>query len=414
MTGTDLLTEEREVLLANRKTTKAAKGAGTIRKRSDGRWEARYSLGFDPRTGKQIQRSVYGATQKEVRQKLTGITAEIDEGSYVEPSSMKLKDWLDTWLSDYTGNIKPATYNAYEGHVRVHIKPYLGEIQLSRLTAHSIQKLYKLLQEERKLSPKTVSNVHGVLHRALDQAIKLGYLKKSPLAAVVVPRAEKPQIGILEDENMKAFLGQIRGDPYELVLFVTVFTGMRQGEVLGLTWDCVDFQHGQLLINKQHNRVCRDHTYRFSSLKNDRARVLTASEHVMDALRRQQALQARWAENAGELWDNSDNLVFTNELGGFIKNKTLYMHFKRIAAKLGQKDLRFHALRHTYAVNSLRAGDDIKTVQENLGHATAAFTLSTYAHATPGMKRESANRMDAYIERLQSGVPGSVADTVKG
>ena len=110
-----------------------------------------------------------------------------------------------------------------------------------------------------------------------------------------------------------------------------------------------------------------------------------------------------WAIQAGNLWNNEKNLVFTNELGRYINNKTLYMNFKRIVSEIGLEELRFHDLRHTYAVNSLRAGDDIKTVQENLGHSTAAFTLSTYAHATPGMKRESANRMEQYIQSLRSG-----------
>lgn len=93
--------------------------------------------------------------------------------------------------------------------------------------------------------------------------------------------------------------------------------------------------------------------------------------------------------------------MFTTELGRYINNKTLWMNFKRIAKELGMEELRFHDLRHTFSVNSLQAGDDIKTVQENLGHATAAFTLSTYAHATPGMKRESANRMDAFIRTVR-------------
>ena len=96
-------------------------------------------------------------------------------------------------------------------------------------------------------------------------------------------------------------------------------------------------------------------------------------------------------------------LVFTTETGRYINNKTLYMNFKRIMKKIGLENVRFHDLRHTYAVNSLRAGDDIKTVQENLGHATAGFTLSTYAHATPGMKRESAKRMEGLIAQFRSG-----------
>lgn len=113
----------------------------------------------------------------------------------------------------------------------------------------------------------------------------------------------------------------------------------------------------------------------------------------MNALRRQQRRQAAWKAAAGELWSNPDNLVFTTEFGRYVNNKTLYMNFKRVMRSQGLSELRFHDLRHTFAVNSLKAGDDIKTVQENLGHATASFTLSTYAHATPGMKRESANRM---------------------
>ena len=104
---------------------------------------------------------------------------------------------------------------------------------------------------------------------------------------------------------------------------------------------------------------------------------------------------------AGAAWDNPENLVFTNELVRYINNKTLYMNFKRIAKNLGMPTMRLHDLRHTFAVNSLQAGDDIKTVQENLGHTTASFTLATYAHATPGMKRESAKRMDSFIQRVR-------------
>ena len=397
----------------SKKSTKNAKGGGTIRKRSDGRWEGRYSIGLDPQTGKQIQKSVYGATQKEVRQKLTKITNDLDEDIYLEPCRMKLGVWLDTWLKDYTGTVKPKTYSAYEGHVRVHIKPYLGNVSLNKLTPHMVQQMYNLLLNEKGLAPKTVKNIHGVFHRAMDQAMKLGYLRLNPLNAVILPRVEKPQIEIIEDEKMKIFLDAIKGDPFEIVLFVTVFTGLRQGEVLGLTWDCVNFENGTLLINKQHNRSQMDHNYQFSSVKTDRIRVLNVSKHVMDKLRQQQMIQKCWADAAGSAWNNADDLVFTNELGSFIKNKTLYMHFKRISSRIGLGNLRFHALRHTYAVNSLRAGDDIKTVQENLGHTTAAFTLGTYAHATPGMKRESAKRMDDYIELLES-TPYSDVRSVTG
>ena len=385
-----------------KRKTRGASGGGTIRKRSDGRWEARYSLGFDPKTGKQVQKSIYGRTQGEVRKKLSAVVVQIDNGTYTEPSKVRLSVWLDLWFQDYTGNLKPATKSAYEEHIRVHIKPYLGDVMMASLTTQMIQRVYNMLQFEKHLSPKSIKNIHGVFHKAIDQAIKIGYIKQNPLDAVVLPRVEKRQIQTMEDSDMTAFLEAIKGHPYENVLFVTVFTGLRQGEVLGLTWDCVDFERGTLLINKQHNKAKGEKEYHFSSLKNDRIRMLTVADDVMDVLRRQKALQTLWAELLGEAFHNDDNLVFTNEYGRFIANQAFYRNYKKIMEKIGLGSMRFHDLRHTYAVNSLKAGDDIKTVQENLGHATAAFTLGTYAHATIGMKRESAKRMEQYIQSLRS------------
>lgn len=381
--------------------TKKANGSGTIRKRADGRWEGKYTLGYEPKTGKLIRKSVYGKTQKEVRLALSKIVSEMDSGTYAEPSKMKVSQWLDEWLASYTMNSKPATRSAYEEHIRVHIKPSLGDIPLKQLSTRDIQQLYTNLLKERELSPKTVRNIHGVLHRTLEQAKLLGYIRVNPADAAVTPRVEKKQVETLDAEDIGKFLAAIRGTKYEYPLFVAVFTGLRQGELLGLTWDCVDFEHGMLLINKQHNRVKGDTEFRFASLKNDKARVLTAADEVMEVLKLQKERQTAWAAALGDGWSNPDNLVFTTEFGRYINNKVLYQNFKRIMKKLGNPNLRFHDLRHTYAVNSLRAGDDIKTLQENLGHATASFTLSTYAHATPGMKRESAKRMTDFIRTMQ-------------
>ena len=379
---------------------KSANGAGSIRKRADGRWEARYSNGFDPKTGKLIQKSIYGKTQKEVRQKLAKTTSEIDEGTYIEPNSIKLSEWLQTWLHDYIGNVKPSTVKSYTDHVNLNIVPYIGKTQLSKLSPAMVQNMYNTLQREKGLSPKTIKNVHGVLHRALTQAQKLGLLRLNPLEAVTLPRIEKAQIKPMEEDDLTRFLKEIRGNPYELVFFVTVFTGLRQGEVLGLTWDCVNFEQNTLFINKQHGKVKGGKDYVFSSLKNDKPRMIVAANGVMDVLKKQKALQQRWAELAGEAWDNADNLVFTTQLGRYLCNQTVYLAFKKVVKALGLDSVRFHDLRHTFAVNSLKAGDDIKTVQENLGHHTASFTLDVYAHVTSGMKQDSAKRMDQYLQRV--------------
>lgn len=235
-----------------------------------------------------MQRSVYGATQQEVRKKLAQLTAALDAGTYKEPCKMTVGQWLDIWSADYLGGVKPFT--------------------------------------------------------------------------------------------------------------VTLFTGMREGEVLGLMWSCVDFEKGTILIDKQlQQEKKRGGQYVFAPLKNDKARTITPAPWVMDLLKHHRAQQAELRLRAGPMWEDS-GLVFTNELGHHLARCTLVNAFKAVVTSIGRPDARFHDLRHSYAVAAIRSGDDIKTVQGNLGHATAAFTLDVYGHVTDQMKRESAARMESYIK----------------
>lgn len=138
-----------------------------------------------------------------------------------------------------------------------------------------------------------------------------------------------------------------------------------------------------------------------TSLKNDKPRIITPAQFVMKTLQEQRRLQAEWRLLAGPAWQEG-NFVFTNQLGGHLRKQTVYNRFKSIARSIGIPEARFHDLRHTYAVTSLQAGDDVKTVQENLGHHTAAFTLDVYGHVTDQMKKDSAARMDTFINRIKS------------
>ena len=388
--------------MPRKSNTRAAQGAGTIRQRKDGRWEARYTVGRDPGTGKQVQRSVYGATQQEARKKLAQLTAALDAGTYKEPCKMTVGQWLDIWSADYLGGVKPFTVRSYSDQIRNHIKPALGSVKLEALNAHTIQEFYNSLGAEREgkpgLSPKTVKNVHGVLHKALQQAVKIGYLRFNPADACELPRAVRKELKPLDEEQSKAFLKAIQGHRFEMLYTVTLFTGMREGEALGLSWDCVDFKKGTILINKQMQREKKKNgQYLLVPTKNGKSRTITPAPWVMKLLRTQRARQAEQQLRAGPMWEDS-GLVFTNELGHHLAIHTVYKDFKQIAASIGRPDARFHDLRHSYAVAAIRSGDDIKTVQGNLGHATAAFTLDVYGHVTDQMKRESAARMESYIK----------------
>ena len=225
--------------MPRKSTTRRAQGEGTIRQRKDGTWEARYTLGRDPGTGKQIQKSVYGATQKDVRQKLQQIAQAIDEGTYFEPTKMTVAGWMNVWLKDYLGNVKAGTVANYTRHVNNHIIPALGAMKLSALQPPQIQQLYNALQDK-GLSAKTIKNLHGCIHKALDVAVRIGYLKTNPSEACILPRIVKKEIRPLDTPEISDFLNAIKGHKYETLFKVDVFTGLRSGEILGLTWDCVD------------------------------------------------------------------------------------------------------------------------------------------------------------------------------
>lgn len=380
-----------------------AQGGGTIRQRPNGRWEARYTTGKNAGTGKQTQRSIYGATQAEVRKKLTALLKDIDTGIYQAPAKITVKEWLETWQSTYLTDVKPFTLSSYKTQINVHLIPALGAVKLSALNTPQIQKFYNSLTVgEKPLSAKTVKNIHGVLHRALQQAVDVKYLLFNPCDACKLPRIVKKEIHPLDEKQSAQLLTAVQGHKYESVYQVTLFTGMREGEILGLQWSSIHFQSGTITINQQLQREKKPGgKYYLISLKNDKTRTITPAPFVMEVLLRRKTEQLEQQIKAGSAWHNEWGLVFTDALGKNLCGITVYKCYKRIVKQLGIPESRFHDLRHSYAVAALQSGDDVKTVQENLGHATASFTLDVYGHVTEKMKQDSANRMQAYIESLE-------------
>lgn len=293
---------------------RCANGDGTIRKITATRngkqytyWQARYTEGYALGTGKQIQRSITGKTQKEVSQKLKQATLDIEDGCYTAPCKLTVAQWLDIWLSDYMGDKKYLTIKNYKAQVETHIKPKLGAVKLSQLAPHVIQRFYNELLESGQLVPmrsrtgkivkkggktiylaapmsaKSVRNVHGILTKALSVAVAVGYLRTNPADKVTLPRVEKKELAPLTDEQVKRFLKAASADPCEIILKVILFTGMRESEAIGLTWDCVDTTAGTIKICKQlQKRPLKDGGTVFASLKNDRTRIIKPAPFVME------------------------------------------------------------------------------------------------------------------------------------
>lgn len=375
-----------------------AKGNGSVRQRENGTWEARCII-----DGK--RKSFYGEKQGDVLKAMRAAQKAADDGVYFEPARVTLSKWLDMWLEEYVRpSVKPLTYSTYKSRIDTHIKDAIGRIKLTSLNATHIQSFYNDLLRVKELQPKTIKNVHGILHKALEQALKLRYIGINPADACTLPRIEKKEISPLSENEIAAFLSAIQeNEPLRDLFTVALFTGLREGEICGLPWEAVNFNEGTITVKQQ---LCKEKVkggqHYIASTKSDKSRVLTVAPFVMDILRavRQEQLHNHLA--CGLVWQNKFNLVFTDKTGRFIVPQTALKRFKAIATKIGRPDARFHDLRHTYAVTALQEGDDVKTVQQNLGHATASFTLDVYGHVSEKMKKESAARMQSYFEKIKA------------
>ena len=316
-------------------------------------------------------------------------------------------EWLDIWLNEYLGNVKPHTKKSYLGIVKNHIKPSIGSVKLTSLTSVQVQQLINRIRNTKgtavgsAVDPKTIKNIHGVLHSALHQAVLCGYLASNPADGTVLPRRSKTEIHVLEDDQIIKFLSAIEGHRFQNVYLLDLFTGLRQSELLGLQWPDIDFKRKIISVKRQLQYLGHSHGgYQYAIPKSNKPRIVALPDKAVEALENQKERQAIMACEAGSSWNNPDNLVFTDELGNHIKHDVIYRNLKKIFAEIGVPDLRFHDLRHSYAVLSLQSGCDIKTIQENLGHHAAAFTLDTYGHVTDHMRREGANKMNRFLENL--------------
>lgn len=384
-------------------TTRAAAGSGSIRQRSDGRWEARITVGADPGTGKVIRRSIYGNTQTEVRKQMNAIIREIDNGTYQAPNKITVSQWMEEWVTDFCANrVKPTTLAAYRAVIKNHINPAIGAIEIQAIRGTHIQRIYNTMTSN-GLTGKTVKNAGAVLHKAFSVALKQGLIAANPCDAAELPKVVQKPIKPLTDGEIPLFLNAIDGHPFRNGYALCLFAGLREGECLGLSWDNVDFENRRITVCQQlqKSKTESGRYYIANSTKNGKTRVIAPPDITFDYLRDEYRQQAERKLKAGKAWNNPHNLCFTTETGRYILPEIFRRSFKKIVAGIGRPDARVHDLRHTCATVAIAAGSDIKSVQDLMGHATASFTLNVYAHTSERMKEDTASRVQGYYESLK-------------
>lgn len=380
---------------------KRANGEGNIRKRTDGRWEGRYTAGYDPKTGKRIIKNVLGKTQAEVKQKLSTAMEACKAVDVIRSDDYTLAEWLRTWYALYAKpNIRPTTARSYQGSMELHIIPRIGYIKLNKLTGRDIQKLYKDLMENGRLrkaqkskqpglSNTTVRGIHMMLHNALDRAVKERLILRNPTEDCIIPKIQKQEMKILHPEDMKAYLEAAEKRGVLPMFYLELVSGIRKGELVALRWEDLDVEHRTISVSKQAlGGLGKELVVNRPKTENS-IRAISIPQDAVDLLVRE---HEKHPENP---------YLFPSPLtGGMYHPDSVVNLHKKILKDAGLEHIRFHDLRHTFATLALQNGVDVKTVSSMLGHYDAGFTLRTYTHTTRQMQEQAAEKMGNFMKQV--------------
>jgi len=367
-----------------------ANGEGSIRKRADGRWEARYYDPRDPDPKKQ-RKSIINKSQKVVVEQLKTVMAEISGGNVLLVNENPLiADWMALWMKEYKiSDLRDGTYESYERNIRIYINPIIGDIKLKQLSGIMIQNMYnKLLESKRNggygLSGASVIKIRNILSGALQQAVINKIIKNNPLDETNPPKIEDVDIRILSKEEQKKFVSVLPFFNTGNMFAVALATGMRIGELCALDVADIDREHKFINITKSAGRRQDKYTGEVSikigppKTKHSIRKIpLLPSVEVM--LDRQAQVVSKMHEKMGENW-KENTLVFPTDEGNIHDLSGLRSSMERILKRAALPHMTIHALRHTYATTALNAGVAAQNVARLLGHKDGATTLKFYAH----------------------------------
>lgn len=369
---------------------KRGNGEGSITQYR-GRWIGRLTT-TDGR-----RKAIYGATRSEVAQKLAAALRDRDAGLPTLNEQTTVAEFLARWLEQSVkSRNRPATVEGYASHVRVHLVPALGNVRLARLTPDDVER-FMAKKLAGGLSASTVTRIRATLRRALSLALKQGLVARNVAALADPPRVKPRQFDSLTVEQARAFLEAVRGHRLEALFVVAIATGLRQGELLGLQWDDVDFEGQRLAVRRALQRLGGVAT--FVEPKTARSRRTIALPPV--ALAQLLSQQARHAQTAGEYkgegrW-NPFGLVFPSVDGTPLDAPNVTHTFQKVLREAGLPRVRFHDLRHTCASLLLAQGANMRVIMEQLGHSQISLTMNTYSHVMPEAMQDAAERMERIL-----------------
>ena len=366
---------------------KHGNGEGSIRSkpRADGRWEGRLTTQVD---GVWKRASVFGKTRAEAAQKLRAALSARDAGAAPTSSGkVMVGGFLEDWIVGIEPTLRPRTAAGYHQLIRDHLRPALGSVPLAKLRPEQVQKMFAAMLDRGK-SPKTIGNVAGVLHAALQQAVRWRLVSANVASLVRAPRRVRPELAVLNSEQVHQLLDAAASDALAPMWALALGTGMRQGEILGLRWPDVDVDRGLLAV--QHSLVHPKGEFILAEPKTASSRrVIHLSATLVDRLVRHRMAEAEAALREGRPYELA-GFVFRRTDGRPLSASIVLKAWHRALGRAGLPQLRFHDARHSVATILMDRLRNARLVADVLGHANVSTTLSMYAHTTASQHEQAA------------------------
>lgn len=380
---------------------KRGNGEGSICRRPDGRWQGSVSLGRDD-SGKLLRKYFYGKTRKEVADKINEAVEKINKGSFIyNKDNPTAKIWGQIWLWEYKRNsIKPRTFDQYETLLRVHVFPAIGDIKLVDLKTDHIQRLINEMFKNGS-SVRTIELIKVILHAMLKQAKRNKLVNENICENVILPKKSKKEIRVLDINEQAKLIDVLKGNYISRGLLLALYTGMRKGEVLALTWDDFDENAKTISVCKSLGRI---RTYEDSgaktklcinSPKTDKSRrVIPLINSAYELLTEHRKQQKKYMGLVGDFY-NDNNLIFSNNTGTYIDPGNFTRKLYKCCDEAGIQRINPHALRHSFATRGLEADMSLKSLQELLGHSSISITGDIYTHVLAEQKKKEISKLNS-------------------